>query len=127
MRTTKAIREYVKDFIQNAYKPKIKECWGDYDERRSAALKAIYEYEGEVNRHISEIVRNYKLTLKDTDTFCSFDASDIGLHEAIVIDRAIGVLENEQDEKVRKILLAIDFGEIKNRKELDLALQKIMW
>lgn len=127
MRTTKAIREYVKDFIQNAYKPKIKECWGDYDERRSTALKAIYEYEGEVNRYISEIVRNYKLSLKDTDTFCSFDVSDIGLRDAIEIDRTIRVLEDEQDEKIQKILLAIDFGEIKNRKELDLALQKIMW
>ena len=36
MRTTKAIRAYVKDYVQNAYKPKIEECRGDYDDRRSA-------------------------------------------------------------------------------------------
>lgn len=127
MRTTKAIRDYVKDCVQNAYKPKIKECRGDYDDRRSAALKAIYEYEGEVNQHIREIVQNYHLSFEDTETFCSFDVSDIGLYDAIEIDRAIKEIRDEQDKKIQKILLAIDFGEIKNRKELDDILKRIMW
>ena len=127
MRTTKAIKGYVKDYVQNAYKPKIEECRGDYDDRRSAALKAIYEYENEVNQHIREIVQNYYLSFKDTETFCSFDVSEIGLHEAIEIDRSIKEIRDEQDKKIQKILLAIDFGEIKNRKELDDALRKIFW
>ena len=127
MRATKAIKDYVKDYVQNAYKPKIEECRGDYDDRRSDALKAIYEYEGEVNQHIREIVQNYYLSFKDTETFCSFDVSDIGLHEAIEIDRSIKEIRDEQDKKIQKILLAIDFGEIKNRKELDEALRKIFW
>ena len=127
MRTTKAIKGYVKDYVQNAYKPKIEECRGDYDDRRSAALKAIYEYENEVNQHIREIVQNYYLSFKDTETFCSFDVSEIGLHEAIEIDRSIKEIRDEQDKKIQKILLAIDFGEIKNRKELDDILKRIMW
>ena len=127
MRTTKAIRDYVKDYIQNAYKPKIEECRGDYDDRRSAALKAIYEYEGEVNQHIREIVQNYHLSFEDTETFCSFDVSDIGLYDAIEIDKSIKEIRDEQDKKIQKILLAIDFGEIKSRKELDDILKRIMW
>lgn len=127
MRTTKAIKGYVKDYVQNAYKSKIEECRGDYDDRRSAALKAIYEYESEVNQHIREIVQNYYLSFKDTETFCSFDVSEIGLHEAIEIDRSIKEIRDEQDKKIQKILLAIDFGEIKNRKELDDILKRIMW
>ena len=127
MRTTKAIRDYIKDYVQNAYKPKIEECRGDYDDRRSAALKAIYEYEGEVNQHIREIIQNYNLSFEDTETFCSFDISDIGLHDIIKIDRAVKEIRDEQDKKIQKILLAIDFGEIKNRKELDDILKRIMW
>lgn len=127
MRTTNAIKGYVKDYVQNAYKSKIEECRGDYDDRRSAALKAIYEYESEVNQHIREIVQNYYLSFKDTETFCSFDVSEIGLHEAIEIDRSIKEIRDEQDKKIQKILLAIDFGEIKNRKELDDILKRVMW
>ena len=127
MRTTKAIRDYVKDYVQNAYKPKIEECRGDYDDRKSAALKAIYEYEDEVNQHIREIIQNYNLSFEDTETFCSFDISDIGLCDIIKIDRAVKEIRDEQDKKIQKILLAIDFGEIKNRKELDDILKRIMW
>ena len=127
MKTTKAIRDYVKDYVQNAYKPKIEECHGDYDDRKSAALKAIYEYEGEVNQHIREIIQNYNLSFEDTETFCSFDISDIGLHDIIKIDRTVKEIRDEQDKKIQKILLAIDFGEIKNRKELDDILKRIMW
>lgn len=107
MRTTKAIRDYVKDYIQNAYKPKIEECRGDYDDRRSAALKAIYEYEGEVNQHIREIIQNYNLSFEDTETFCSFDISDIGLHDIIKIDRAVKEIRDEQDKKIQKYCLLL--------------------
>ena len=125
MRTTKAIEEYVKGYIQKGYEPKIKECYGDYKERKYAVWDAICKYESEVNQHIREIIQDYNLSFYDMENFCSFNISGVGLKEKIQIDRAVKELREEQDKKVKKILLAIDSGKIKNRKELDIALKEI--
>lgn len=127
MRTTKAIREYVKGYIQKNYESKIKECYGDYKKRKYAVWDAICEYESEVNQHIREIIQDCNLSFDDVENFCSFNISGVGLKEEIEIDRAVRELREEQDKKIQEILLSIDFGEIKNRKELDEALRKIFW
>ena len=127
MRTTKAIREYVKSYIQKSYEPKIKECYGDYKKRKYAAWDAICEYESEVNQHIREIIQDCNLSFDDVENFCSFNISGVGLKEEIEIDKAVKELREEQDKKIQEILLSVDFGEIKNRKELDDALRKIFW
>ena len=75
MRTTKAIREYVKGYIQKSYEPKIKECYGDYKKRKYAAWDAICEYESEVNQHIREIIQDCNLSFDDVENFCSFNIS----------------------------------------------------
>ena len=125
MKTTKAIREYIKTYVSNAYKPLIKERRGDYNERRDAVWKAICEYEDEVNQHIRKIIQSYNLDFDDTETFCSFDISGVGLKEAINIDREVRDIREEEDKIVQKILLGIDFGELKNYDDVYEALKEL--
>lgn len=126
MRVTKLIREYVEETVNGIYEPLIKNCDGDYYEKKKEVEKILEKLADEFDAAAKKIIKENGFSIdlwddreKTIITYtCNFGNKEYG---PILEKRR--KLRDEKKQKVQDILVNLELGGTKA--ELDEMLKKI--
>ena len=126
MRVTKLIREYVEETINGIYEPLIKNCDGDYYEKKKEVEKILEKLADEFDVAAKKIIKENGFSIDSWDdrekTIITYTCN-FGSKEYMPILEKGRKLRNEKKQKVQEILLTLELGGTKA--ELDEMLKKI--
>lgn len=126
MRVTKLIREYVEETINGIYEPLIKNCDGDYYEKKKEVEKILEKLADEFDVAAKKIIKENGFSIDSWDdrekTIITYTCN-FGNKEYMPILEKRRKLRDEKKQKVQDILVNLELGGTKA--ELDEMLQKI--
>ena len=126
MRVTKLIREYVEETINGIYEPLIKNCDGDYYEKKKEVEKILEKLADEFDVAAKKIIKENGFSIDSWDdrekTIITYTCN-FGNKEYMPILEKRRKLRDEKKQKVQDILVNLELGGTKA--ELDEMLKKI--
>ena len=126
MRVTKLIREYVEETINGIYEPLIKNCDGDYYEKKNEVEKILEKLADEFDAAAKKIIKENGFSIDSWDdrekTIITYTCN-FGNKEYMPILEKRRKLRDEKKQKVQDILVNLELGGTKA--ELDEMLKKI--
>lgn len=126
MRVTKLIREYVEETINGIYEPLIKNCDGDYYEKKKEVEKILEKLADEFDVAAKKIIKENGFSIDSWDdrekTIITYTCN-FGNKEYMPILEKRRKLRDEKKQKAQEILLTLELGGTKA--ELDEMLKKI--
>lgn len=126
MRVTKLIREYVEEVVNGIYEPLIKNCDGDYYEKKKEVETILEKLADEFDAAAKKIIKENGFSIDSWDDrektiityICNF-----GNKEYMPILEKRRKLRDEKKQKIQDILVNLELGGTKA--ELDEMLKKI--
>lgn len=126
MRVTKLIREYVEETVNGIYEPLIKNCDGDYYEKKKEVEKILEKLADEFDTTAKKIIKENGFSIDSWDdrekTIITYTCN-FGNKEYMPILEKRRKLRDEKKQKVQDILVNLELGGTKA--ELDEMLKKI--
>ena len=126
MRVTKLIREYVEETVNGIYEPLIKNCDGDYYEKKKEVEKILEKLADEFDTTAKKIIKENGFSIDSWDdrekTIITYTCN-FGNKEYMPILGKRRKLRDEKKQKVQDILVNLELGGTKA--ELDEMLKKI--
>lgn len=126
MRVTKLIREYVEETVNGIYEPLIKNCDGDYYEKKKEVQKILEKLADEFDAAAKKIIKENGFSIDSWDdrekTIITYTCN-FGNKEYMPILEKRRKLRDEKKQKVQDILVNLELGGTKA--ELDEMLKKI--
>lgn len=126
MRVTKLIREYVEETINGIYEPLIKNCDGDYYEKKKEVEKILEKLADEFDVAAKKIIKENGFSIDSWDdrekTIITYTCN-FGNKEYMPILEKRRKLRDEKKQKVQDILVNLELGGTKT--ELDEMLRNI--
>lgn len=126
MRVTKLIREYVEETVNGIYEPLIKNCDGDYYEKKKEVGKILEKLADEFDAAAKKIIKENGFSIDSWDdrekTIITYTCN-FGNKEYVPILEKRRKLRDEKKQKVQDILVNLELGGTKA--ELDEMLKKI--
>ena len=126
MRVTKLIREYVEETVNGIYEPLIKNCDGDYYEKKKEVKKILEKLADEFDAAAKKIIKENGFSIDSWDdrekTIITYTCN-FGNKEYMPILEKRRKLRDEKKQKVQDILVNLELGGTKA--ELDEMLKKI--
>ena len=126
MRVTKLIREYVEETVNGIYEPLIKNCDGDYYEKKKEVNKILKKLADEFDAAAKKIIKENGFSIDSWDdrekTIITYTCN-FGNKEYMPILEKGRKLRDEKKQKVQDILVNLELGGTKA--ELDEMLKKI--
>lgn len=126
MRVTKLIREYVEETVNGIYEPLIKNCDGDYYEKKKEVEKILEKLADEFDVAAKKIIKENGFSIDSWDdrekTIITYTCN-FGNKEYMPILEKRRKLRDEKKQKAQEILLTLELGGTKA--ELDEMLKKI--
>lgn len=126
MRVTKLIREYVEETVNGIYEPLIKNCDGDYYEKKKEVEKILEKLADEFDAAAKKIIKENGFSIDSWDdrekTIITYTCY-FGNKEYMPILEKRRKLRDEKKQKVQDILVNLELGGTKA--ELDEMLKKI--
>lgn len=126
MRVTKLIREYVEETVNGIYEPLIKNCDGDYYEKKKEVEKILEKLADEFDVAAKKIIKENGFSIDSWDdrekTIITYTCN-FGNKEYMPILEKRRKLRDEKKQKVQDILVNLELGGTKA--ELDEMLKKI--
>lgn len=126
MRVTKLIREYVEETINGIYEPLIKNCDGDYYEKKKEVEKILEKLADEFDVAAKKIIKENGFSIDSWDdrekTIITYTCN-FGNKEYMPILEKRRKLRDEKKQKVQDILVNLELGGTKA--ELDEMLRNI--
>lgn len=126
MRVTKLIREYVEETVNGIYEPLIKNCDGDYYEKKKEVKKILEKLADEFDTTAKKIIKENGFSIDSWDdrekTIITYTCN-FGNKEYMPILEKRRKLRDEKKQKVQDILVNLELGGTKA--ELDEMLKKI--
>ena len=126
MRVTKLIREYVEETVNGIYEPLIKNCDGDYYEKKKEVKEILEKLADEFDAAAKKIIKENGFSIDSWDdrekTIITYTCN-FGNKEYMPILEKRRKLRDEKKQKVQDILVNLELGGTKA--ELDEMLKKI--
>lgn len=126
MRVTKIIREYVEETVNGIYEPLIKNCDGDYYEKKKEVEEILEKLADEFDAAAKKIIKENGFSIDSWDdrekTIITYTCN-FGNKEYRPILEKRRKLRDEKKQKVQDILVNLELGGTKA--ELDEMLKKI--
>lgn len=126
MRVTKLIREYVEETVNGIYEPLIKNCDGDYYEKKKEVEKILEKLADEFDVAAKKIIKENGFSIDSWDdrekTIITYTCN-FGNKEYMPILEKRRKLRDEKKQKVQDILVNLELGGTKA--ELDEMLRNI--
>lgn len=126
MRVTKLIREYVEETVNGIYEPLIKNCDGDYYEKKKEVEEILEKLADEFDAAAKKIIKENGFSIDSWDdrekTIITYTCN-FGNKEYRPILEKRRKLRDEKKQKVQDILVNLELGGTKA--ELDEMLKKI--
>lgn len=126
MRVTKLIREYVEETVNGIYEPLIKNCNGDYYEKKKEVGKILEKLADEFDAAAKKIIKENGFSIDSWDdrekTIITYTCN-FGNKEYMPILEKRRKLRDEKKQRVQDILVNLELGGTKA--ELDEMLKKI--
>lgn len=126
MRVTKLIREYVEETVNGIYEPLIKNCDGDYYEKKKEVAKILEKLADEFDAAAKKIIKENGFSIDSWDdrekTIITYTCN-FGNKEYMPILEKRRKLRDEKKQRVQDILVNLELGGTKA--ELDEMLKKI--
>lgn len=126
MRVTKLIREYVEETINGIYEPLIKNCDGDYYEKKKEVKEILEKLADEFDVAAKKIIKENGFSIDSWDdrekTIITYTCN-FGNKEYTPILEKRRKLRDEKKQKVQDILVNLELGGTKA--ELDEMLRNI--
>lgn len=126
MRVTKLIREYVEEVVNGIYEPLIKNCDGDYYEKKKEVETILKKLADEFDAAAKKIIKENGFSIDSWDdrekTIITYTCN-FGNKEYMPILEKRRKLRDEKKQKIQDILVNLELGGTKA--ELDEMLKKI--
>lgn len=126
MRVTRLIREYVEETINGIYEPLIKNCDGDYYEKKKEVETILEKLADEFDTAAKKIIKENGFSIDSWDdrekTIITYTCN-FGNKEYMPILEKRRKLRDEKKQKIQDILVNLELGGTKA--ELDEMLKKI--
>ena len=125
MRATRAIKDYIEESIKAKYMPLIKTAkdTNTYDSKCNSCEEYVKTRVEELNKELTDyLIKNnmYKTTSWGSKCLVDYNDSHIGNDELEQQKReTIKAIEKERDEKIKRVILTLELGGIKNVEALD--------
>lgn len=126
MRVTKLIREYVEETINGIYEPLIKNCDGDYYEKKKEVEKILEKLADEFDVTAKKIIKENGFSIDSWDdrekTIITYTCNFSNKEYMPILEKR-RKLRDEKKQKVQDILVNLELGGTKA--ELDEMLRNI--
>lgn len=126
MRVTKIIREYVEEAVNGIYNPLIKNCDGDYYEKKKEVEEILEKMADEFDAAAKKVIKENGFSIdswNDREKTIITYTCNFGGKESMPILEKRRKLRDEKTRKIQDILVNLELGGTKA--ELDEMLKKI--
>ena len=126
MRVTKIIREYVEEAVNGIYNPLIKNCDGDYYEKKKEVEEILEKMADEFDVAAKKVIKENGFSIdswNDREKTIITYTCNFGGKESMPILEKRRKLRDEKTRKIQDILVNLELGGTKA--ELDEMLKKI--
>lgn len=113
MRVTKIIREYVEEAINGIYNPLVKNCDGDYYEKKKEVEEILNKMANEFDVAAKKVIKENGFSIDSWDdkekTIITYTCNFGGKEYAPILEKR-RKLRNEKARKIQDILVNLELG-----------------